>query len=79
MTNDAYVKASDICKKIENFKELSYIANKPYKRFGLSKKSFWISNYDRTEVVLCDEGLAELIKEYCDKQILELQQELKKL
>lgn len=79
MTHDVFVKADDIYKKIEDLGKLRRIANKPYKRFRLSKKFLWIFNYDRTEAVVCDKGLTELIENYCDERIKELQEELEKL
>lgn len=79
MTHDVFVKADDIYKNIERLRNLRRIANKPYKRFKLSKKFLWITNYDRTEAVVCDEGLTKLIENYCDERIKELQEELGKL
>ena len=79
MTREAYVKAEDIYKKIDNFRKLSRLANEPYKRFRLQKKFLLMSNYDKTEAVLCDKGLAMLIEEYCNKRINELQEKLKAL
>lgn len=79
MTREAYVKADDIYKKIDNLRKLRRLANESYKRFRLSKKFFWISNYDNTDAVLCDKGLTKLIEEYCNERINELQEELKKL
>ncbi len=79
MTHDVFVKADDIYKKIEDFKKLKRIANRPYKRFKLSSNLLWIYNYEKTEAVVCDKGLTELIEEYCNKRIEELQEELKKL
>ena len=79
MTDYEYIRAYNIYKKIDNLKKLRRIANKPYKRFRLSKTFLWISDYTEDNVVLCDEGLAKLIEEYCDKQIAELQEELNRL
>lgn len=79
MTREAYVKAEDIYKKIDNFRKLRRLANEPYKRFRLSKKFLWISDYNKVDAVLCDKGLAMLIEEYCNKRIAELQEKLKAL
>lgn len=79
MTHDVYVKADDIYKKIDNFRKLRRIANEPYKRFRLQKKFLWMSDYGKTEVVLCDKELTKLIEEYCNKRIKGLQEELNKL
>lgn len=76
MTNDVYVKAEEIQKKIKEFEELRYITTKPYKKYGLIKKFLWISDYDKQEVCLCDKGLTELIRDYCDKRIRKLREEL---
>ena len=79
MTHDVFVKASDIYKKIEDFRNLKSLANKPYKRFQLLNKLLCASDYDQTEVVVCDKELTELIVDYCNKKIHELQEELDQL
>lgn len=79
MTYNVFVKADDIYKKIEELRKLSCIASKPYNRFRLSKKFLWICHYDSTEAVVCDKELTELIQEYCNRRIRELEEELKKL
>lgn len=79
MTREVYVKADDINKKLADFRMLRRIANEPYKRFRLSKKFLWISDYHEYGVVLCDKELTKLIEEYCDKRINELEEELKML
>ena len=79
MNHDTFVKAKNIYKKIEDLQNLSGLAGKAYKRFGLSKKVFWMSDWDKTEVGLCDEGLVEVIEEYYNKRIAELEEELKRL
>lgn len=79
MTNETYKKAEEIQKKLKDLDKLHYIACKPYKRYFTTLKSFFVSTYDRDEVCLCDEGLTEVIREYCDKRIQELKEELKSL
>lgn len=79
MDHDTFVKAENIHKKIKDLQNLRSLADKAYKRFGLSKKVFWMSDWSKTEVVLCDVELAEVIEEYCNKRIAELEEELKRL
>ena len=79
MDHDTFVKAENIYKKIKDLKNLRILADKAYKRFGLSKKVFWMSSWDKTEVSLCDVELAEVIEDYCKKRIAELEEELKML
>ena len=79
MTNETYKKAEEIQKKLENLNKLHYIACKPYKRYWITFKSFFVSTYERDEVWLCDEGLTEVIREYCNKRIQELREELNSL
>ena len=79
MTRDVFVKADDIYKRIDDFRKLRRLANEPYKRFRLSRKFLWISDYEKTEAVLCDKELTKLIEEYCGKRIVELQEELNRL
>lgn len=79
MTNETYKKAEKIQKKLKDLNTLYYIACKPFKRYFLTKKFLWLSTYDRDEVCLSDEGLTEVIREYCNKRIKELSEELESL
>lgn len=79
MTNETYAKVKEIQDKLDNLSKLRYIACQPYKRYFLTKKSLWISTYKQDKVCLCDGGLTEVIREYCDKRINELREELKSL
>lgn len=79
MTRDVFIKADGIYKKIEDLKSLRRIANRPYKKFRLSRKFLWISDFTEDNITLCDKGLTNLIEEYCDKRIVELQEELNRL
>lgn len=79
MTGEVLGRANKIQEDIENLVRLRYMASKSYKRFKLVKKMLWMSDYEEIQVVVCDEGLTNLIKEYCDKRIKELHEELKQL
>lgn len=79
MTNEAYERAEVIQKKLKDLNKLHYIACKPYKRYWITFKSFFLSTYDKDEVWLCDDGLTEVIREYCNKRIRELRKELESL
>lgn len=79
MTKEAYLKAEKIQDEIHRWENLYSITLKPYHKYGLVKKFLWIVNYEDTEAVMCDSGLTELIREYCDKKIRELKKELEAL
>ena len=79
MTNETYKKAEEIQKKLQNLDKLYYIACKPSIKFFLKKKLLWMTSYDDDRVCLCDEGLSEVIREYCNKRTQELREELKTL
>lgn len=79
MTDKTYKKAEEIQKRLEDLNTLHYIACQPYKKYSLTKKFLWISTYGKDAVCLCDEGLTELIREYCNKRIRELREELESL
>ena len=79
MTNETYEKAKKIKEQIEDLRTLYRIASMPYKKFSLVKKTLCISEYDRANVVLCDEELIKVIQEYCDKRLKELEEELNAL
>ena len=76
MTKDDYIKASEIHEKIKEFQKLRDIACRFWKRYFYKTTVFGISSYDRSEVCICDEGLTEVIRDYCDKRIQELEDEL---
>ena len=79
MTDKTYKRAEEIQKELKDFNTLHYIACKPYKKYWLTKKFLWLSTYEGDSVCLCDEGLSELIREYCNKRIRELREELESL
>ena len=79
MTNETYKKAEEIQKKLKDLNKLRYIACEPYKRYFITLKSFFVSTYKIAAVCLCDEGLTEVIREYCNKRIQELREELNSL
>lgn len=77
MTNETYNKAQKIQKQIAEFEQLNLITCYPYQRYFLVKpKKLAISNYNQDSVVLCDEGLVEVIRDYSSKRIKELRDEL---
>ena len=76
MTNETYNKAKEIQMKIDEFEALRSIATKHYKRYFYKTTIFGMSTYDRAEVCLCDNGLTEVILEYCNKRLQELRDEL---
>lgn len=79
MTNETYKRAEEIQKKLADLNKLHYIACTPYKRYWITFKSFFISTYDKNEVWLCDDDLTKVIREYCNKRIRELKEELNSL
>lgn len=81
MTNETYIKATEILQQIKHFEKLKFIASRStgrYKRFHFGD-SLFMSSYDRKQVCLCDDGLTEVILEYCEKRIKELKEELESL
>lgn len=76
MTNETYNKAKEIQEQIDRFETLHYIANKPFKRYYTKTIVFGITTYDNHETCLCDEGLTEVIRDYCNKRLQELRDEL---
>lgn len=79
MTNEALKRAREIEDRLDDLSKLRYIACQPYKRYFLTKKFLWITRYEQDDVMLCDKGLTDVIREYCDKKIAELQKELEAL
>ena len=80
MTNEVLGRANNIKDKIKDFSTLRLIARQPYQKFKLVKKLLWISDcHEDMKSVMCDKGLAELIEEYCNKRIKELNEELERL
>lgn len=79
MTKEAYLKAKEIYEELHKWKTLYGITLKPYQKYCLVKKILWITNCDHTEAIMCDSGLTQLIREYSEKKIDELEKELKEL
>lgn len=79
MTNETYKRAEEIQKKLKDLDTLHYIACKPFKKYFLKKEFLCVSTYDKDAVCICDEGLTEVIREYCNKRIQELREELSSL
>lgn len=79
MTDQTYKKAKEIQEKLKELNTLYYIACQPCKTYFLTKTFLWVTIYDKDEACLCDEGLTEVIREYCDKKIKELREELESL
>lgn len=77
MTNETYNTAQKIQKQIAEFVKLRLIVAKPFQRYFLVKpKKLGISSYNGDSVTICEDGLTNLILEYCDKRIKELRDEL---
>lgn len=81
MRNDTYEKAKEIEKKLDRFYKFRNILNKgEANRFSLMTKKIWMSDYYRTdEVILFDNEINEILREYCNKKINELREEFKAL
>lgn len=72
-----------ICKKVkkiyaelEEYRKLREMCDCVCKKYVLTKKSLWLSNYNQSEVALCDSELTNIIREYCDKKINKLEWQL---
>lgn len=81
MRNDTYEKAKEIEKKLNRFYKFRDILNKgEANRFSLTTKKIWMSDYYRTdEIILYDNEINEILREYCNKKIDELREEFKAL
>lgn len=79
MTDKTYIKAEEIFNQLKDLKNLRHITFEPHKRFCLRQKFLYIADFDETELCLCDEGLNNVIRDYCDKRIKELEDELESL
>lgn len=77
MTNETYNKAQKIQDQIADFEKLHLIVAKPFQRYFLTTpKKLGISSYKGDSVTVCEDGLTNLIREYCDKRLQELRDEL---
>lgn len=74
-----YKKAEEIQDKLKHYRKLRRICNCAYKRHILTRKFLWLSTYNQDEVVLCDDELTNIIREYCDKKIDKLEKQLEAL
>lgn len=74
-----YKKAEKIYTELKKYRKLRKICDCADKRCILTKKFLWLSDYNQEEVVLCDDELAKIIREYCDKKIKNLERQLEVL
>lgn len=77
MTNETYKEAEKIQSKLKDLRNLRRLICKPYICFA--KEHIFLCDCDRKEMCLCDEDLNEVVRDYCDKRIKELQVELETL
>ena len=72
--------ANKIEKKISALQDLRRAVFKRYLSFLPSRRSWnGVCVQDDNTIIICDEELNKVIKEYCDKRIAELQAELEAL
>lgn len=71
-----YRKTKKIYAELEEYRKLRSICNCTYKKYVLTKEFLWLSDYNQNEVVLCDSELTDIIREYCDKKINQLERQL---
>jgi len=79
MTIATYKKAEEIHEELKNYRKLRRICDSAYKKYILMKKFLWLSAYCKDEITLCDNELTNIIREYCDKKINELEKQLEAL
>ena len=71
-----YRKVKKIKAELEEYRKLRNICNCACKKYVLTKKFLWLSAHNQDEVVLCDDELTKIIREYCDKKIDKLERQL---
>ena len=79
MTIVTYKKAEKIHEELNDYRKLRRMCDYAYKKHILMKKFLWWSTYREDEVVLCDDELTKIVREYCDKKINELEKQLEAL
>lgn len=80
MTSNILEKANEINRQIEILQDLRRVCFKPYLTILPIKRR--INNLgirDDNNVIIAEKGLSELIINYCDRRIAELQSDLKAL
>ena len=68
-----YRKVKKIHAELEKYRKLRNICDCTYKKYVLTKKFLWLSAHNQDEVVLCDDELTNIIREYCNKKIHKLE------
>ena len=79
MKIETYKKAEAIHDRLREYRKLRSICSGVYKRHIFTRKLLWLSDYREDEIVLCDNELTEIIRDYCEKKINELEKQLEAL
>lgn len=69
-------KVKKICIELKKYRKLREMCDCDCQRYILTKKCLWLSTDNQDDVILCDDELANIIREYCDKKINNLERML---
>lgn len=77
MTNTEFKRAEELQDKIEQFKDLRSMTLRPYLQFG--RRRLLVSTTDSMTLYVAEPELNNLVREYAERRLKELEAEFKKL
>ena len=77
MTEAQFKKAEELRDQIRSFKDLRSMTLKPNLQFGRTR--LWVSTHDSHTIYFAEPELNNLVREYAERRIKELEDEFQKL
>lgn len=77
MTKQEFNQAQKLQEQIKDYQDLRSMTLKPHLQFGRSK--LWISTHENNSIYIVDPELNNLVRQYADKKIKELEAEFQKI
>ena len=77
MTEAQFKKAEELRDQIRRFKDLRSMTLKPHLQFGRNR--LLISTYESSTIYIAEPELNNLVREYADRRIKELEDEFQKI
>lgn len=77
MTEAQFKKAEELLNQIRRFKDLKAMTLKPNLQFGRNR--LLVSTYESTAVYIAEPELNNLVREYAERRIKELEDEFQKI
>ena len=77
MTKAEFKKAQELQEQIKQFEDLRCMTLKPNLQFGRNR--LWVSTYSSNTIYFAEPELNNLVRDYAERRIKELEEEFRKL